>query len=236
MGKILTLFKKQAAVDDRTLRDYLAKDYTAAVLAIPAAGAAITRIVHNHAVALKIREDAEFPMPDWAAVAETWFDSSEAVQAFLSHTSQQQWHNRHSGMFNTVVHLPCRELEIWNNGVERPSIKMMAFFHPSAAMTREQSQDYWTNRHVDVGARLSDPQRFAPRYVQNHVLADYHTADSRHDFAGCPELWFYSPESAVALFTEPGDENLAKLNEDEAIFSDRSSTVMMVTDEVPVYP
>ena len=235
MAKVLSLVKTRPGVDPAAFRDYWANHYTAAVLAIPGLGRGIRRIVHNHAIGLRIRDDAELPMPDWAGIAETWLDSDDAARTFMAETASAAWCARHRAVFEDIVHYPCREVEIWNDGLDRPSVKMLAFFNPSAAMTREQSQRYWNVEHVAVGGRLMNPRQYAPRYVQNHVWPDHHSADPRLDFAGCPELWFHSPESAVALFTEPGPENSARLAEDEAVFSDRASTLMMVTDEVVVH-
>ena len=235
MAKILTLFKTRPGIPEPAFRDYWANDYTAAVLALTTLRSSIRRIVHNHGMPLRIREDAELPVPDWAGIAETWLDSDDAARAFMAETGSAAWGARHREVFEDIVHYPCREVEIWNSGVERPSVKMLAFFNPSAAMTREQSQRYWNVEHVAVGGRLMNPRQYAPRYVQNHVWLDHHSADPRLDFAGCPELWFNSPAAAVALFTETGDENREKLAEDEAVFSDRASTLMMVTDEVVVH-
>jgi hypothetical protein len=102
-------------------------------------------------------------------------------------------------------------------------------------MTREQSQHYWTHEHVRIGSELNDPTRFAPRYVQNHMLPDFHTAKPEYDFAGAPELWFYSEDAAKRIFLEPSASNMEKLAADEAKFSNRKTTISFITDERMVY-
>ncbi|MFA5496250.1 MAG: EthD domain-containing protein, partial [Porticoccaceae bacterium] len=141
----------------------------------------------------------------------------------------------HSVMIPEVVHLPCWELRAWDNGLEKPTVKLMAFFHPADGMSRRESQYYWTNKHIEVGSKLNDPIRYAPRYVQNHVLPEYHATNPAYDFAGCPELWFYSTEAARKLFSETDPVNQDKLVADEVKFSNRQKTLPFVTDEVLVY-
>src|SRR3546814_4468396 len=91
-------------------------------------------------------------------------------------------------MMPEISHLLCSELPTWDHGLERASVKMIAFFLPSATMTREQSQHYWTHEHVRVGTTLNDPTPYAPRYVQNHTLPDFHAEKHEYDFAGAPEI------------------------------------------------
>jgi hypothetical protein len=100
----------------------------------------------------------------------------EDGDSFLDHPGLATVLESHSRVVAELVHLHCTELPTWDLGVENPPVKMMAFFHPSRTMTRAQSQDYWTNKHVAIGMALNNPQRFCPRYVQNHTLPDYHNA------------------------------------------------------------
>lgn len=233
--KIITLFKLQPGIDDGQFRRYWREDYLPSVLSLPEAEDAIDRIDFNHSVPLTIREDMQMPVPEWAGVSEIWLDSETAGLALLSALDAPAFQSKHGAVFCQTVSMPCREMELWNDGLETPTVKLMAFFLPAATMTRTESQHYWTHDHVRAGAELTDPRKYAPRYVQNHVLADHHNDNPRLDFAGCPELWFYSRESAVALFTEPGEENMAKLAEDEAVFSDSAKSVALVTDQETVY-
>src|SRR3546814_8023404 len=78
-------------------------------------------------------------------------------------------------------------------------------------MTREQSQHYWTHEHVRVGTTLNDPTPYAPRYVQNHTLPDFHAEKPEYDFAGAPELWFKSEEAARRMFFERSEEHTSEL-------------------------
>jgi hypothetical protein len=231
MTKILSLIRSRPGISPAALRDYWREPFLHSILELSGVKQGVEKVTHNHTLPLVIRED--FPISQWAGFSEIWFDGRESGDRFLTHPDLASVLASHAAVVTEVVHLHCTELLTWDLGVENPPIKMMAFFHPSKAMTREQSQDYWTNKHVAVGMALNRPQRFCPRYVQNHTLPDYHNADAEYDYAGGPELWFYSKEAALQLFTET--DKLDDLKLDEAKFSDRAATVALMTDDVPVY-
>lgn len=232
MLKLMTLVKASPTFDHAGFRDYWAGRYLPSILAAPEARG-IVRIVHNHAVPLHIRDDDQISEGGWAGVSETWFQNRTDADAFLASSHVHAAEASHAQMMPEISHLLCSELPTWDHGLERASVKMIAFFLPSATMTREQSQHYWTHEHVRVGTTLNDPTPYAPRYVQNHTLPDFHAEKPEYDFAGAPELWFKSEEAARRMFFEA--KNLDLLAEDEAKFSDRSTTVMLVTDEQEVY-
>jgi hypothetical protein len=234
MAKVLSLISAPGLQPD-AFREYWAGDYLQSLLAIGEVSSRIRRIVHNHVVPVGIREDSEFSAGDWSGIAETWFDTQADAQAFLSSPAIAGAVASHSKWLPKVVHLHCTELPQWGSVVEKPTLKLFAFFHPSAAMTREQSQHYWTHHHVKVASALNDPKRYVARYLQNHVVSGYHTADPAYDFAGAPELWFYSEAAAQKLFHEMDPERTAALIADEARFSDRKRTYAVITDEQPVY-
>src|SRR3546814_19796752 len=96
-------------------------------------------------------------------------------------------------------------------------------------MTREQSQHYWTHEHVRVGTTLNDPTPYAPRYVQNHTLPDFHAEKPEYDFAGAHDLWFKSEEAARRMFFEA--KNLDLPAADETKFSYRSPQAILVNDD-----
>jgi hypothetical protein len=231
MIKIMSLVKTHEGTSLEAFRDYWRGAYLRSILALDGIKAKVVKVTHNHAIPLVLRDD--HPATTWAGVGEMWFERQADAEAFLNHPGLAAALASHSNVLTEVVHLPVTELPTWDLGTENPPVKMIAFFHPSAAMNRAQSQDYWTNKHVAVGMELNRPQRFAPRYVQNHVLPDFHAAKPEYDFAGAPELWFYSKEAALQLFGET--DKLEELQADEAKFSDRPATVALITDELPVY-
>jgi hypothetical protein len=231
MTKLVSLIKTRAGVDAKTFREYWRGPFLHSLLELGQAKKSVAKVTHNHTFPLVIR--ADFPVSPWAGFGEMWFDTREEGEAFLGNPGLAGVLASHSAIVSEVVHLHCTELPTWDLGVEHPPIKMMAFFHPSKAMTRAQSQDYWTNKHVAIGTALNNPKRFCPRYVQNHTLPDFHTTKPEYDFAGAPELWFYSQEDALKLFAEV--DKLDDLKVDEARFSDRAATVALITDDQPVY-
>jgi hypothetical protein len=231
MTKILSLVKTRPGLDAQAFRDYWRGPFLHSLLDLAGVKNNVAKISHNHTFPLVIRDD--FPVSPWAGFSEIWFDSREGGDAFLKHPGLATLLASHGDVVTEMVHLHCTELLTWDLGLESPPLKMMAFFHPSRTMTRAQSQDYWTNKHVAVGMALNRPQRFCPRYVQNHMLLDYHNVRPEYDFAGGPELWFYSKDAALQLFSET--DKLDELQADEAKFSDRAATIALMTDDQPVY-
>jgi len=231
MFKLISLVKTRPGTRPDIFRDYWRESYLRSLLALPELRSTMIKVTHNHTFPLVIRDD--FPMSPWAGFSEIWFDRQSDMTAFLNHPAVLALPASHADVLAEVVHYPCTERLTWDLGVESPPIKMMAFFHPARTKTRAESQYYWTYRHVAIATGLNHPTRFAPRYVQNHVLLDHHTAKPEYDFAGAPELWFYSREAALELFGET--DRLLELQADEAQFSDRAATVALMTDDQPVY-
>jgi hypothetical protein len=229
--KILSLVKTRDGTSPESFRDYWRDSYLPSLLALRGVKSGVVKVTHNHAFPLPIRED--FPPPPWAGVGEIWFDRQSDADSFINHPELPALLAAHAGILAEVVHIPCTELPTWDLGAENLPLKMMAFFRPSKTMTRAQAQDYWTNKHVAVGLALRDSKRYAPKYIQNHVRPEFRAPKPECDFAGAPELWFYSREAALSLFTDT-----AKLEEfrlDEAKFSDRATTFAVMTDEQCVF-
>lgn len=229
MAKLMTLVKASPALDARGFRAYWADSYLRDLLASPALAKLFQRVVHCHSVPLRIRDDDPDAASEWAGVSEIWFGDRSAAESFLASDELRSINAAHAARLPMMTSMLCHEIPMWDNGLERPTVKLVGFFKPSRTMTREESQRYWNVDHVRVGGELMDPQRFAPRYVQNHAYLDYHADDPRYDFAGAPELWFSSEQAAMRLFHESG--NLAALAEDEAKFSDPAATVPLILDE-----
>jgi hypothetical protein len=229
--KILSLVKSRPGTQPEAFREYWHDAYLRSLLELEGVKGTAVKITHNHAFPMIIRDG--WPLPAWAGVGEMWLDEAKDAEVFLNHSNLAEFLASHAEFLPEVIHYPCTELPTWDLGAENPPVKMIAFFQPSAAMTRAESQDYWTNKHVPIGRALQNPTRFAPRYVQNHVLPDFHTINSEYDFAGAPELWFYSKDAALQLFGET--DKLEALQADEAKFSNREATIALMTDERPVY-
>jgi hypothetical protein len=232
MFKLMTLVKTSPNLDAKAFRSYWAEDYLPSILAAPEA-AKIQRVVHNYVIPLNIRDGSGFSVGEWAGVGETWFASRGDADKFLASADVRNAAKNHSGAIVQTIDLLCTELPIWDTGEDVSPVKMIVFFQASANMTRAQSQDYWTNKHVDVGRGLNDPTPYAPRYHQNHTVLDFHTADPAFDFVGAPELWFRSKDAAARMFVEA--KNMDLLAEDEAKFSDRSKNLGFVVEERPLY-
>src|SRR5512137_72519 len=102
-------------------------------------------------------------------------------------------------------------------------VKAVSFFKRKPDMPVEEFQAYWRGRHPVAVARLPGVRR----YVQSHTrLAGYRKSEPIYD--GIAELWF---EDTKALHALRGTKELAAVEADEAVFIDRGTMGLILTDE-----
>jgi hypothetical protein len=232
MSKIISLVKAKPGLSGEDFRNYWREHYLADILAIETVWANVERVTHNYVKLNSIREDAEMETPEWAGVGETWFSDRAAATAFLTDLEVGRVAREHSANLLEIVHVHVMEVPMWDRGGNHDAMKAIAFFHPSSAMNREQSQRYWSQEHVKKGADLDLAGKIS-KYVQNRTLLDFHAVDAKYDYAGAPEFWFADMGDANDLFADAA--KVAELIEDEAKFSDRPTSFTLVVDEVAVY-
>jgi len=102
-------------------------------------------------------------------------------------------------------------------------VKAVSFFKRKAGMPVEEFQAYWRRRHPDVVLRLPGVRR----YVQSHTrLAGY--AKGEPIFDGIAEVWF---DDSGAMRALRGTKEIAAVEADEAVFIDRATMRLILTDE-----
>jgi uncharacterized protein (TIGR02118 family) len=102
-------------------------------------------------------------------------------------------------------------------------VKAVSFFKRKPGMPVEEFQAYWRGRHPGPVVRLPGVRR----YVQSHtLLAGYGKGEPIYD--GIAEVWF---EDTKAMHALRGTEALAAVEADEAVFIDRSTMRMILTEE-----
>jgi uncharacterized protein (TIGR02118 family) len=102
-------------------------------------------------------------------------------------------------------------------------VKAVSFFKRKAGMPVEEFQAYWRGRHPAVVVRLPGVRR----YVQSHTLpAGYRKGEPIYD--GIAELWFEDTKAMAAL---RGTGEIAAVEADEAIFIDRGTMRLILTEE-----
>jgi uncharacterized protein (TIGR02118 family) len=90
-------------------------------------------------------------------------------------------------------------------------------------MPVEEFQAYWRQRHPAAVVRLPGVRR----YVQSHTrLAGYGKGEPVYD--GIAELWFEDTKAMAAL---RGTKEIEAVEADEAVFIDRSTMRLILTDE-----
>jgi uncharacterized protein (TIGR02118 family) len=102
-------------------------------------------------------------------------------------------------------------------------VKAVSFFKRRAGMPVEEFQAYWLRDHPAVVVRLPGVRR----YVQSHtLLAGYRKGEPIYD--GIAELWFEDTKAMAAL---RGTKEIAAVEADEAVFIDRGTMRLILTDE-----
>src|SRR5262245_56579705 len=102
-------------------------------------------------------------------------------------------------------------------------VKAIAFFKRRAGMAVDEFQAYWRTRHPEVVTRLAGIRR----YVQSHTRpAAYAKGEPIYD--GIAELWFDDTRAMHALRGTPA---MAALEADEAVFIDRATMRLLLTEE-----
>jgi uncharacterized protein (TIGR02118 family) len=102
-------------------------------------------------------------------------------------------------------------------------VKVITFLKRKAGMPVEEFQRYWRERHPVVVTRLPGVRR----YVQSHALAaSYREREPVHD--GIAEVWADDTDALRAMTRSPA---YAAVQTDEAVFIDRASMGVLVTEE-----
>lgn len=102
-------------------------------------------------------------------------------------------------------------------------VKAVSFFKRKAGMPVEEFQAYWLRTHPAAVVRLPGVRR----YVQSHTwLAGYRKGEPIYD--GIAELWF---EDTKALHALRGTQEMEAVAADEAVFIDRGTMGLILTDE-----
>ncbi len=94
-------------------------------------------------------------------------------------------------------------------------------------MSREQFTRHW----LEIHAPLAQPVPGLRRYVQSHILDEFRRADiptSPVRVDGIAELWF---DDTRALHALRGTPAMAAVEADEAVFIDRSTMRLLLTEE-----
>ena len=102
-------------------------------------------------------------------------------------------------------------------------VKAVSFFKRKPGMSVEEFQAYWRGKHPVPVVRLPGVRR----YVQSHTLtAGYRKGEPIYD--GIAEVWF---EDTKAMHALRGTKEMEAVAADEALFIDRSTMQMIVTEE-----
>jgi uncharacterized protein (TIGR02118 family) len=119
-------------------------------------------------------------------------------------------------------------------------IKLVFCCHRNPALTREEFQDYWRDKHGPLVRSLREQLPQMLRYVQSHTVADEVNDSIRQGrgsgepFDGITEVWFKDLAS-MGSTTEGAVEAGRKLLEDESRILDFPRCSVFITEEHEIF-
>lgn len=177
----------------------------------------LQRLVFNEVQPINVRT-GEQALPTFSAIVEAWFADRAGADAFAAWVRAQ----------GSAVQLFVNALLIHDRGSRPLPNKIMVTLKGLAHLSRQQVQDHWRNRHVEVGMVDHNAGDFLQLYFQNHVYASDQPVGSANDYDGMPEFWVDPADLASIGQDAPVMRAIA---EDEALFADKASIITMMVTE-----
>jgi uncharacterized protein (TIGR02118 family) len=202
---------------DRTAHAW--KDFARARIAAGQPG--LKRLVFNEVRPINVRTGEKGP-PAFPAVIETWFSSREDAEAFAGRLRAEA----------PAVQLFVDALLVNDRGKRPLPDKIMVAFKRLPHLSREQAQEHWRTRHVEIGFVEHNAGDFLQLYFQNHVLATDQPPGSACDYDGMPEFWVDPADLAMIGQDAPVMRAIA---EDEALFAYSAGIVTMSVSEEELF-
>jgi hypothetical protein len=210
----------------------------------------IRRMIQNHTITTPldegIRRGRGAPMDDYDGVAETWFDSSDALIAATLSDEGNRAAQRLAEDEATFIDFPRsriffveEHLVVNREPASKPStLKIVICLKRKPNMSRAEFLRYWKEDHARVIAVVAQPMGMR-RNVHNHTITtplDERIRRGRgaeiDDYDGVAESWFDSLQARVATnSTDEGRYAAQRLAEDEARFIDYSRSRMFFVEE-----
>lgn len=181
----------------------------------------LKRLVFNTVLPVDVRGGADAP-PPYAAIVEAWFADRAGADAFAAGVRAH----------GEAVQLYVTPLLIHDRGRRPLPGKIMVTLKKRSDLSREQAQQHWRTRHVEVGLGDHNAADFLQLYFQNHVFDSDQPPGSARDFDGMPEFWVDPADLA-----EVGEDSpvMRAIAEDELLFVDRTGIVTMMVAEREVF-
>jgi uncharacterized protein (TIGR02118 family) len=214
MIKVFTWFRRRPGMELDDFRAYWRTEHPKVVLQMPG----LRKYCQNHVQDGAYRDDRQ---PFCDGVAETWWDSLDAVRA-LNGTDELAAVMADEEEFIDGANrsqIVAAEVVIVNGAIPSGSPpKQLSFLHFRDDVTVADAQAHWRGPHGAIAAKVPGIRR----YVQNHVLPELYRDDRPAPACdGIPVVWF---EDMAAMRVAGTSQELADTRADEPNF---------LTDELP---
>lgn len=222
MIKVVTWFTRKPGLTVEEFRTYWRHEHPTVVLNLPGLAA----YNQNHVTDAGYAKGRQ-PYAD--GVAETWWDSLDALQAHrgtaaLDAVMADEGHfidpdRRHS--------LVVEEKVVVDGEAGPGALKQITWLTRRPDLTPEQCHAHWWDNHGPLGAKVPG----MVRYVQNHVPARAYRDGRQPIHDGLAIVHLASLEAARTAATSP---ELAATRADEANFLDLDRLPFVVVDEIRI--
>ncbi len=222
MIKVLTWFTRKPGLAVEEFRTYWRHEHPKVVLNLPG----LQAYNQNHVTDAGYAKGRQ-PYAD--GVAETWWDSLDALQAHrgtaaLDAVMADEGHfidpdRRHS--------LVVEEKVVVDGQAGPGALKQITWLTRRPDLTPEQCHTHWWDNHGPLGAKVPG----MVRYVQNHVPARAYRDGRQPIHDGLAIVHLASLEAARTAATSP---ELAATRADEANFLDLDRLPFVVVDEIRI--
>lgn len=231
MAKLISLVKHPDGISDTQFAERWRNDVLPAMLHLPVIAGRLSRAVHHHVLPTHLREGEGLPASAWAGIGCYHFDSQADAEALLADADYAALVATQPATISEITHLIVDEIWMYDHDPSPMPLKVFAFFKVKPAIGREEGLRYYRTTHAEVGAAVNKGR--IRRYVQNHAVAGFHSAEPAYDYDGGPEIWFSSRAVMEDLY---GDcEGMEILSADEEKFVLRDELIHVLTDEVVLF-
>ena len=218
MIKVMSWLKRKPGTDVEDFRTYWREEHPKVVLQLPG----LRKYVQNHT------DDSGYTkrQPDFDGVAETWWDSRDALLAHRG-TDELEALLTDELEFLDVAdkgQLVAEEKVVVNGPIPVNGMKQLSFLKRRPDLTIEDAHTYWRETHGPIGAQVPGMRR----YVQNHTLHGAYRADREPTYDGCAVVWF---DSLDAMREAATSEELRRTRDDEPNFIAKMRLPMIVAVE-----
>lgn len=223
MIKIVIFFKRIPGMSVEAFQQHWRTTHADIIVKLPG----IRRYIQNHVLPSGYRKGE----PAFDAVAESFFDSTEAMKALAKTPEYQKVLGDEPNFIDraTMGSIITDEYVVKDGPRPENGVKSIDFVTHKAGMSIDEFFKYWR----DVHGKLCAPISVMRRYVQNHTRRSIYDSGRTPPYDGAAMTWY---DSTQALREAAATPEFERLRADVANFIDRDKSPFVLTQEHVILP